>query len=69
MCGATDGLANMKAGATTAGGTGVTCNSKTDAWLLASRLKSDTTKWYCADSTGKAGETTASVGTGAYVCP
>ena len=65
---AATGIANMKTGATNAGGT-VTCNDTGGtAWAMSSTLKTSATTYYCVDSTGqsKTGSTALGAGT---VCP
>jgi prepilin-type N-terminal cleavage/methylation domain-containing protein len=54
----TGGLAAMKSGATSAGGT-VTCNDVAAGWAMASTLKTASTYW-CVDSTGVSRGSTAS---------
>ncbi len=61
------GIATMVTGATNAGGT-VVCTDAAAAWAMSSSLKSDTTHWYCVDSTGQAKLETAVVGP-VTVCP
>ncbi len=48
----------------------VTCHGNTSGWAAASPLRSDTTKGWCVDSTGKvATSTTAVIAASGIVCP
>lgn len=60
--GTTLGLAQFKTGATNAGSASVTCSDSATAWGMAAQLKSDTTKYYCVDSTGVATTTSTANG-------
>lgn len=56
-------------GAQTAnGGTALTCNNSTTAYAVASKLSSDSTRYWCVDSTGGASKSTTALGA-ATVCP
>ncbi len=46
------GIATMVTGATGAGGTNVKCGDNATGWAMEATLKSDTTKWWCVDSSG-----------------
>ena len=50
------------------GGTDLTCNNSTTEYAIASKMASDSTKYWCVDSTGTAKQTTVALGT-ATVCP
>ncbi len=57
------------AGAVTAsGGTAAVCNNTTSAYAVAVKLSSDTTRWWCVDSTGGSSKSTTALGTNT-VCP
>lgn len=60
------GIADMKAGATSAGSAAVVCNDAAGAWAMSAQMKSNTSTYYCVDSTGKVGA--AALGS-ATVCP
>jgi MSHA pilin protein MshA len=50
-------------------GTTATCNHSTDGWAMAAPLKSDSTKFFCSDSTGYSGEqSTGLTATNDYLC-
>ena len=57
-----------------AGGTSVTCTVASssgtlyDLWCVSSKLKTDTSKYFCADSTGKKSESTTAI-CAAGACP
>lgn len=68
VCTAAGGIAPMVTGATNAGSAGVDCDSSATAYAFEAELKTDTTKFYCVDSTGKA-TTGASKGASAVACP
>lgn len=72
VCTATNGIGGMHDGAATAAGGAefVACSSNGTAWALKGRLKSNTGKYYCVDSTGAAKEITATYSdTAVNVCP
>ncbi|MEX0913213.1 MAG: type II secretion system protein [Candidatus Paceibacterota bacterium] len=55
VCAGTGGIAQMITGATNSAGTGmVVCSSTATSWATKARLVSDTSHWYCVDSTGQA---------------
>ncbi len=65
VCTDTAGILNMKNGATNAGSAAVVCNDTggaNTAWAMSAQLKSDTTKFWCVDSTGTSTEKAAGVG-------
>ena len=57
--GATNGIADNVAAAATAGGGTSSCLASATIWAASARLKSNTSSWYCVDSTGYAGEVAA----------
>ena len=57
------------AGAEAANGTGtIVCNNTVSAYAISSPLSSDTTKFWCVDSSGFAGQRATALGAGT-VCP
>lgn len=54
VCTTAGGIGQFVEGATNAGSADVNCGSGTTAWALEAQLKSDTTQYYCVDSTGAA---------------
>jgi prepilin-type N-terminal cleavage/methylation domain-containing protein len=46
----------------------VTCNNSASAYAIQAQLKTDTTKYWCVDSTGNARQEGAAMGTGATAC-
>lgn len=62
-------IAKAIAGADNANGTGaVVCNNSTTAYAVSALLSSDTTRYWCIDSTGSASKSTTALGTGT-ACP
>jgi prepilin-type N-terminal cleavage/methylation domain-containing protein len=50
-------------------GTEATCNHSIDRWAVATPLKSDSTKYFCSDSTGYSGQQTTGLTSGTdFVC-
>ena len=56
------------AGAVTASGTAAVCANSTTAYAVSVKLSSDTTRYWCVDSTGVASKSTTALGTNT-VCP
>ena len=70
VCAAADGILNQYSAAAAANGTGADdCNDNATAWAAHAQLVSDTTQYYCVDSTGVAQTTTSALGGSATVCP
>lgn len=76
VCGSASGMLPMFTAANSTNGgtaTDADCNDVAGAWAMAAQLVSDTTKYYCVDSTGAARTNTGVVGTAfgtaATVCP
>jgi prepilin-type N-terminal cleavage/methylation domain-containing protein len=49
---ATTGILNMKTAASTAGSATVTCNDSATAWAMSASLKTNSSSFWCTDSTG-----------------
>lgn len=74
VCTATGGISQMVSGAQSAlgGTTGINCfadNTNGTAWALEGQLKTDSTKYYCVDSTGTATTTVSgTIGASDWTC-
>jgi len=64
-----NGIQDLLGGATDVGSGDVNCADSADAWGAEAQLVSDTSEYYCVDSTGTATTTSATtIGTSDYVC-
>jgi prepilin-type N-terminal cleavage/methylation domain-containing protein len=63
------GVLKLIAAMDAAGGTVTTCNAVPNAWFAQKQLVTDTTKYWCVDSTGTSKQMTTAVGNTATVCP
>ncbi len=68
VCTGTGGLSTFTTGATNAGSAATDCDDSATAWAAEAQLKSDTSLYYCVDSTGAATTTGSSKGATATVC-
>ncbi len=58
------------AGASTAnGGTAPTCQTSGTAYAVSSKLSSNTSRYWCVDSTGASSNSTTALAAATYVCP
>jgi len=63
-------IAKAIAGAVAANGNvAAVCNNSTTAYAVAVKLSSDTTRWWCIDSTGGSSKSITGLVGGAMVCP
>ena len=58
-----NGILNMKVGATAAGSAAVVCNDAAAAWAMSAQLKANTAQYWCVDSTGTSTIKAAGIGT------
>jgi prepilin-type N-terminal cleavage/methylation domain-containing protein len=65
--GDTSGLAALLAASAYPGNTAPTCNASASAWAASHALSSDSTKYWCVDSTGASKQESAALGS-ATVC-
>lgn len=71
VCADTNVTAALDAASTVSKGntTSDVCNDSITAWAASVPLKSDTSKWWCVDSTGNPKQITATLGAGVTACP